>query len=112
MNLSNLMSYSLGDKEFVRSTTEIFIVESEKTLEQLKEAGQKKDWERVNRFAHSLKSNYATLEMEDLKNIALSIEEDTKNHTGKAKDIMRKINMLNRKTHAVYPSLRHKLELL
>ncbi|MEM0993299.1 MAG: Hpt domain-containing protein [Bacteroidota bacterium] len=112
MNLSTLINYSSGDKDFVRSTVKLFIAESEKTLNQLHDACRGRDWEKVNRLAHSLKSNYATFDMEDLRKMALTIEQKAKNYSGDGRDLMKMIDPLDRKTRSIYPSLRRELDRL
>ena len=112
MKLDTLLNYSSGDFNFVKETVELFIKESDNTLSNMAKSCKSGDWKTVNRLAHSLKSNYATFELENLRALAYEIEKASENYTGSGKEIKVKVVQLVNKTKPVYPMLRQELKRL
>ncbi|MEN0046402.1 MAG: Hpt domain-containing protein [Bacteroidota bacterium] len=112
MKLDTLLNYSSGDLNFVKETIDLFIEESDSSLTNIARACSSGDWKTVNRLSHSLKSNYATFELENLRALAYEIEKASENYTGSGKEIKNKIVQLTNKTKPVYPMLRQELKRL
>ncbi|MEL6721411.1 MAG: Hpt domain-containing protein [Bacteroidota bacterium] len=112
MNLDTLLSYSSGDINFVKDTVKLFITESDKTFTDLRKSCKSNDWKTVNRLSHSLKSNCATLGLEQLRVLAFDIEKGSKDYTGNGKDLQRMIDQLEKQTKGVYTLLLQELKRL
>lgn len=110
MKLDTLLNYSSGDLNFVKESIDLFIKESANTLSNMARACGSGDWKTVNRLSHSLKSNYATFDLENLRALAYEIEKGSENYTGNGKDLKNKIIQLANKTKQVYPMLKQELK--
>jgi len=112
MKLDTLLTYGSGDLNFVKDTVKLFITESNTTLKKLENACKSGDWKTVNRLSHSLKSNYATFELEDLRAMAYQIEKESEDYTGNGKDLQRMIIQMSNQTKRVYPMLKQEVNRL
>lgn len=112
MRLDTLLNYSSGDLNFVKESVDLFIRESANSLSNMAKACRSGDWKTVNRLAHSLKSNYATFDLENLRTLAYEIEKEAENYTGNGRDLKSKIVQLTNKTKPVYPMLKQELKRL
>ncbi|MEM8526271.1 MAG: Hpt domain-containing protein [Bacteroidota bacterium] len=112
MKLDTLLSYSSGDINFVKDTVQLFIRESGNTLNDLTSACKSRDWKTVHRLSHSLKPNYETFELYQLKSLAYDIEQASKDYRGEGRDLQRKVQQLSDQTKQVYPLLKQELNRL
>lgn len=79
-----LYDFSQGDEEFVREMVEAFLVETPRSLEEMKQAEAEEDWEQLYQTAHRLKPSFEMLELNGLKQKLEALEEMLK-----AKPVMR-----------------------
>jgi len=112
MKLDTLLNYSSGDLNFVKESIDLFIKESANALSNMIKACGSGDWNTVNRLSHSLKSNYATFELEKLRTLAYEIEKESEGYAGNGKDLKNKIIQLANKTKPIYPMLKQELKRL
>lgn len=66
---------------FVTEMAQLFLLETRKSLTELRKACDAGDWKQVTRLAHSLKSSAATLGMMRLSAACKALELDTKGAT-------------------------------
>ncbi len=66
---------------FVTEMAQLFLLETRKSLAELRKGSDGSDWKQVTRLAHSLKSSAATLGMMRLSAACKALELDTKGAT-------------------------------
>ncbi len=66
---------------FVAEMAQLFLDETTKALAELQAGGERADWKRVSRLAHSVKSSAATLGLMRLSAACQALELDTRNAT-------------------------------
>ncbi len=75
-SLEYLQSISCGDDNFILDMMQTFIAEVPKELNKIREFVNQKNWINAGKTAHKFASNLLFLENEELKSIAIQIEEN------------------------------------
>lgn len=73
-NLDKLNELSGGDKDFNVSIIEVFLAETPADMDQLEEAVEAKDYEKIYQHAHKIKPNADLLGMNEALEAVLTIE--------------------------------------
>lgn len=107
LDLSYLKKVSNNDEKFIKEMVDTMKTSIPHTLEELKKALEKEEWNVIGRLAHSLKPSMNFLGLHELKDEALIIEqwgkenqnlgllpEKVKNFTHNCEEAVRKLNLL------------------
>ncbi len=110
ISLNYLYEFSNGDRLFVKDMVATFIKESPKTLEDLRTAFKRENWEVVYQTAHRLKPNFMMLGMKDQQNTAAEIEKIIKQANYDSPALQGLIKQLEMAAEQAYPILQEKLQ--
>ena len=77
-DLTELKAMSMGDDEFVQKMVNVFLETTQESLEQLLEAFEKGDFEKVSALAHKIKPSIDMMGIKDLQEPIRTIEKDGK----------------------------------
>ena len=86
-----LVNRLLGDEDLARQLVTTFLEETPNRIRQIKDSVSSSDWESAERNAHSLKSIAADLGGEDLRRIALEVEQACAQHKLEALEMIPKM---------------------
>ena len=91
--LDYLNSISGGDESFIVDMVQTFIANVPEELNKIKGFVNQKNWNKAGQIAHKFASNLLFLEIEELKLIAIEIEENGINETNieKIPDLIEKL---------------------
>lgn len=104
LDLTYLETISEGDKEFIADILTTFLEEVPKDMEQVKQALAAKDNVQVGKMAHKVKATLHLLGLEELKSLALKIEQTAKSDPNHAEIPTWALNLVEH-MEKVYPNI-------
>lgn len=77
-DLTFVTEIAKGNKEFIKSLIDVFIVNTPAVVNEMIEAKNLGDWEKVSRLAHKLKSTIDTMGLHTVKELIRFVEYNAK----------------------------------
>jgi HPt (histidine-containing phosphotransfer) domain-containing protein len=109
-SLDKINEMADGDQDFINSVVSVFLQEVPQDLQDLEQALEQKNHERVYQLAHKIKPNVDLLGMEQTRAVALEIETMGKN-AASISDIENVFPILKTDIHQVVSELRKDFNL-
>ncbi|MGI9552925.1 MAG: Hpt domain-containing protein [Aurantibacter sp.] len=109
-SLDKISEMADGDQDFINSVVSVFLEEVPQDLQDLEQALEQKNHERVYQLAHKIKPNVDLLGMEQTRAAALEIETMGKN-AASISDIEKVFPILKTDIHQVVSELRKDFNL-
>ncbi len=82
IDLTYLTEITAGDNDVMAEMIELFLAETPKQIELLKEYHEKEDWPQVGAEAHKLKPTFLYVGLSELNELTLQLEQRAKNKEG------------------------------